>query len=59
MKTETFENYIDLDFEGETLKGIRDYDSYLTKHYNRYMELPPENKRETHHTYKAYLKTEG
>lgn len=59
MKAETFRNYIDMKFEGKSLKGIRDYDSYLTKHYHDYMQLPPENKRETHHTYKAYLKTEG
>ena len=55
MTRETFETYIDLEFEGHTFKGIQAYDAYLTRHYNRYMELPPKEKRETHHTYTAYL----
>ena len=54
MPTDTFENYIDLDFEGEKLKAIANYDEYLTKHYGNYMQLPPEEKQQTHHTYKAY-----
>lgn len=56
MKTETFENYVDMDFEGHRLKAIRNYDEYLTKHYGDYMKLPPEEKQKTHHTYKAYRK---
>ena len=54
MKKDTFERYCDLDFEGHKLKGIENYDEYLTKHYGNYMELPPAEKQETHHTYKAY-----
>ena len=54
MTKNTFENYVDLEFEGNILKGIKNYDEYLTKHYNKYMELPPKEKRVTHHTYKAY-----
>ena len=56
MTKDTFENYMELEFEGYRLKCIQNYDEYLTKHYNRYMELPPEEKRETHHTYKAYMR---
>ena len=54
MTKETFENYCDLDFEGYKLKGIQNYDEYLSKHYGDYMKLPPKEKQETHHTYKAF-----
>lgn len=54
MTKDVFENYVDLEFEGYMLKGIKKYDEYLTKHYNKYMELPPRDKQEAHHTYKAY-----
>lgn len=54
MKKSTFENYINVEFEGQLFKCIRNYDEYLTKHYGDYMRLPPEEKRVTHHTYKAY-----
>ncbi len=55
MKQSTFTEYVELPFEGLSLMAIRDYDAYLTKHYGDYMQLPPEDKRETHHTYKAYV----
>ncbi|MBO4688974.1 MAG: LicD family protein [Clostridiales bacterium] len=54
MTQDTFTNYIELDFEGHSFLGIKNYDAYLTKHYNHYMELPPENKRQAHHTAKCY-----
>ena len=54
MTKETFENYIELEFQGHKLKGIQNYDEYLRKHYNKYMELSPKDRQETHHTYKAY-----
>ena len=56
MPTKTFKEYTSLEFEGVNLKAIADYDAYLTKHYGDYMKLPPEEKRQTHHTYKAFLK---
>ncbi len=36
------------DFEGLKVNGVRDYDTVLKKDYGNYMELPPEEKRETH-----------
>lgn len=54
MGTDTFKNYTELEFEGNKFKAICNYDEYLRKHYGDYMKLPPEDKRETHHTYKAY-----
>ena len=56
MKTDTFRNYIDVEFEGHSLRAIQNYDEYLTKHYGDYMALPPKEKQVTHHTYRAYLK---
>ncbi len=56
MRTWTFENYCDMEFEGHQLKAIQNYDEYLKKHYGDYMKLPPEEKQKTHHTYKAYRK---
>ena len=54
MRTDTFEHYIEMEFEGEKLKAIENYEDYLEKHYGDYMKLPPIEKRQTHHTYKAF-----
>ena len=39
---------IDIQFEDQSLKGIEDYDGYLTHCYGSYMELPPKEKRKVH-----------
>lgn len=39
---------IDVVFEGLTVKGMANYEQYLTLKYGDYMTLPPEEKRETH-----------
>lgn len=36
------------DFEGIKLRGIKEYDKYLTRLYGDYMQLPPEEKRKIH-----------
>ena len=54
MPREFIEKYILADFEGEKYKIPEDYDEYLTKHYDNYMELPPEEKRKTEHNNIAY-----
>ena len=54
MPREFIEKYILADFEGEKYKIPEDYDEYLTKHYDNYMELPPEDKRKTEHHNIAY-----
>ncbi len=56
MRKETFEHYVDVEFENLIFKSIANYDEYLKKHYGNYMQLPPEDKRITHHTYKAFRK---
>ena len=56
MKAEVFKSYIELPFEGNLFMCIKDYDAYLTQHYGDYMQLPPEDKRKTHHQFKEYWK---
>ena len=56
MPQRTFTEYISLPFEDTSFMAISDYDSYLKAHYGDYMQPPPEKKRITHHTYKAFLK---
>lgn len=43
------EQLADYTFEGETFKGPKDYDKYLTALYGDYMTLPPEDQRENRH----------
>lgn len=50
-----FEEYIDVSFEGYSFMAIRDYDTYLTKHYNEYMKLPPVEERENHMSRPTWL----
>ena len=48
------EELADYTFEGESFKGPRNYDQYLTSLYGDYMPEPPVEKRKTHHSFKAY-----
>ena len=43
------EELADYTFEGETFKGPKNNDKYLTSLYGDYMELPPEGERENRH----------
>jgi len=38
----------DFTFEGVQLRGVAEYDEYLSFKYGDYMTLPPENERKTH-----------
>ena len=55
-RRETYEQYIDVPFEGHTLMTIKDYDTYLTRVYGDYMQLPPVEQRVGHHGFTAYWK---
>lgn len=45
---EAFLPQIDVVFEGLVVKGMQNYDQYLTQKYGDYMTLPPESGRLTH-----------
>lgn len=45
MPAKSFSDYIDVEFEGMTFKGLKNYDQYLKLLYGDYMVLPPEEKR--------------
>ena len=47
--TSILRRYSDYDFETVQVKGAKDFDSYLSIHFNNdYMQLPPEAARQTH-----------
>lgn len=52
----SFDNVIDAEFEGHKVKIMEGYDDYLSCVYGDYMQLPPEEKRITHHAFEAYWK---
>ena len=54
MPASIYKEYTDILFEGKTFKAISKYDEYLKTVYGDYMKLPPEEKRVTHHNFKAY-----
>lgn len=58
LPKEVFTDYIDLPFEEYSFKAITAYDTYLSSIYGDYMKLPPEEKRVSHHTFKAYYSEE-
>jgi len=51
-----YEQSILMDFEGYKLPAPIGYDNYLRNVYGDYMQLPPVEKRVTHHGFKAYWK---
>lgn len=51
---EIFEELVEVPFEDSTMKIPARYDEFLSVTYGDYMQAPPEDKRTTNHTYKAY-----
>lgn len=49
-----FNDTIDMSFEGHLLKVMKGYHDCLTSSYGNYMQMPPEEKRVTHHAFKAH-----
>lgn len=56
MPSNIFDSYTDVKFENITVMALAEYDKYLSHIYGDYMQLPPEEKRVTHHSFKAYWK---
>lgn len=50
-----FKDFVDVEFEGKFYKAPIGYDEWLRAFYGNYMELPPEEKRVSHHMFKAYV----
>ena len=59
MEKSIFEEFIDADFEDLSVKIMKRHHDFLTNIYGDYMKLPPEEKRVTHHTFRAYWKEPG
>ena len=53
MPKEIFGVPTPIEFEGHTFLGVEKPHEYLTRLYGNYMELPPVEKRESHHAYKV------
>lgn len=45
-----FEEYVDVDFEGEKFRAIKEYDAWLTRMYGDYMTPPPDDQKTSPHT---------
>jgi len=55
-RNDVFSGKAFLEFEGNNYPVPIGYDEYLTDYYGDYMKLPPVEKRQTHHLYKAFWK---
>ena len=51
-----FDEYTTVEFEGKTYKAPKGYDEWLRSFYGDYMQLPPPEKRVSHHSFIAYKK---
>ena len=56
MHIDIVSEYVELPFEDSFFRCPKEYDRYLTNIYGDYMQLPPEEKRITHHSFDAYYK---
>ncbi len=56
MPTSVFTDLIEVEFERESFKAYKNYDTYLKALYGNYMDLPPDEKQVSHHVFKAYHK---
>lgn len=56
VDTSIFSSAIDGEFEGKKYKIPIGYDKWLRSIYGDYMQLPPKEKRVTHHVYEAWWK---
>lgn len=57
LNSNVFNNMIRVPFEGKRFPIINDYKKFMTEIYGDYMQLPPKEKRQTHHL-EAYNKVD-
>lgn len=55
MRREIYRDRVAVEFEGSSFWAPAGYDEYLTNLYGDYMTPPPEDKRVSHHQFRAYL----
>ena len=53
---EIFDDVVEVEFEHHNFFAPKGYDQFLKIVYGDYMQLPPENKRQTHHHFTAFYK---
>lgn len=56
MESSIFKQYSSVKFEGHFFSVIKEYDVYLRNIYGNYMDLPPVEKRVSHHNFVVYWK---
>lgn len=56
LERDWFRETVDLEFEGRKYKAPIGADQYMRRLFGDYMKLPPEDKRVSHHRFKAYKK---
>ena len=56
LEREWFKEAVDLEFEGRKYKAPIGADQYMGRLFGDYTQLPPEDKRVSHHRFKAYYK---
>lgn len=56
---DAFDDVVKVRFEGKFYSAPIGFDEWLTNYYGDYMQLPPEDNRVSHHSYEAYIVSEG
>lgn len=49
FESDLMDEFIDIEFENERFKAVKDYKGFLTEQYGDYMQLPPEEERVWYH----------
>ena len=57
LKKEIYDEIGTLPFEGKEYPALKHFDTYLSSLYGNYMQLPPEEKRVSHHAYDSYFES--
>ena len=57
MPKEVYEELAPVTFEGKSYPAVIQLDFYLTRIFGDYMQLPPVEKRVSHHAYDSYLES--